>query len=692
MKGKISRRLCSWFLVFAMLFCLLPTAAFAVDGNSGFFALVQHAPAPDTYPDGKIAGNGTTIKDINFEVTLPAGSGTYKPTVPEGGKYTTTDGVVYQLDKIQMVYAGADNMTYQYVNELDGTGTATIPEGTTTAIIYYFWKEVTEPEEPDQPEGDVFNFIDSLTRKVNQGNTFVLRRPQYGMDIYKVDSKENLTFTYDATMDMENLGSGVFGDGSWETLQKNADKIQESTWVDLHFQFDKDWIQKEDIHIDENTTLTSDMFDFKKDDDGVFHEIKDMENGGVELVLHCKWKTPSQEDLNEGLDPMITLTGVKVDLPNDWNDNETIVIKNHGYVDGEVYAKLDPNATYVEKADINGGTKDDMFVLTTSDKVSLPGLDKSIIVNDEEVDNTSVNAGGKVTFQLESNVPENLKDYIQYTQTGTGDPTDNNGEVDLKGEMKEYTLTFHDKMDEELVTPANFVVKLVNADGKETVLPNDPVDGFYVLSQPGEDGCTFDITLALDALYNAGIIDESDFGVTSIVVTYEATLDQSVTNGTFENEAWVTNNYEWETEHDTVTVDTYQIDIHKFGNGQINTEPLAGAHFKLYQKVNGEEVIVEGCDDLISGKDGHVKVNGLKAGTYYLKETQAPDGYVCSDKEVEIKIPERANEENVVKVNFDNRSIPHTGGMGTTIFSIVGGVLIAMAGTVFVISRRKRRA
>ena len=44
----------------------------------------------------------------------------------------------------------------------------------------------------------------------------------------------------------------------------------------------------------------------------------------------------------------------------------------------------------------------------------------------------------------------------------------------------------------------------------------------------------------------------------------------------------------------------------------------------------------------------------------------------------------------MVNVNFANSQIPHTGGMGTTMFSIVGGALIATAGVIFVISRKKR--
>ncbi len=684
MKGKISRRLCSWLLVFAMLFCLLPTAAFAVEGNS-LQAAVSHNLAPENgeYPEDSLPGTKNLDGIPTNGIKVPTEAGSFTPDIPFGGTYVV-DGVTYQLDKIQLMTSGSDGLTYEYAKDLSGNSSVNIPEGAKTAAIFYYWKAIqdtTEPEEPDQPEGDVFNFIDSLTRKVNQGGTFVLRRPQYGMDIYKVESKENLTFTYDATMDMENLGSVIFGDGSWETLQVNVDKIQESTWVDLHFQFDKDWIQKEDIHIDENTTLTSDMFDFKKDDDGVFHEIKDMENGGVELVLHCKWKTPSQEDLNEGLDPMITLTGVKVDLPSNWNGNETIVIKNHGYVDGEVHAKLNPDATYVERADINGGTKDDMFVLTTSDKVSLPGLDKSIIVNDEEVDNTSVDAGGKVTFQLESNVPENLKDYIHYTQTGTGDPTDNNGEVDLKGEMEEYTLTFHDQIADELTIDfESFVVKL----GDDTELTY--MDEYTI--EETEDG--FNLTVDLAQLYAMGLInEEEDFGKTPITVEYQATLNQNVEHGTFENEAWVTDNHEWETEHDTVTVDTYQIKITKYETGHDNKH-LAGAYFQLYSDPECTESIGE---EQTTGEDGLAYFSGLAAGTYYLKETKAPEGYVCSTEVLEIEVPgDNADRDNVIGTRFANSLIPHTGGMGTTIFSIVGGVLIAMAGTVFVISRRKRRA
>ena len=683
-KTKMPKRLLSVLLALAMVFCLLPISALA-EGTS--------FPVNANYYNA----DSSSVEILNelkeaYPLTLPEATPgkTYTLILPEKTEYTIGE-TTYTLERVKLMVGGPGigTLSREWTIPLSvgESMTMEIPaEGVIRVAAYYYWSvsggEPTDPEEPGGRPGIVTNVINSLERTVNQNDLAVPRTPQYGMDIYRVESKNDLTLTYSADMDMTKLGSSFFGANSWETLQKHWTEIKDATWVDLHFQFDEKVTITDDALA--NAKLKSDMFSEKFNEDG---SNQWWTITGKELILHCKWDSDkAKENMQDKgtLDPMIELTGVKVALPDDWGDKDTIVIRNHGYVDGKVWARLE-GATNDEWAEIDGGEKDDEFVLTTSDKVSLPGLEKKIIEDGEEKDNTSVNVGAPITFQLKSNVPEDLKELIEYTGNGTHDKVDVVGTIP---EGEEYTLTFHDKMNSAFVVPEYFLVYLGDDMLDQTKLLELNKD--YQVNFDLED-CTFEIQLDLAALYNKGIIKDEDLGKTSITVSYNTKLKDTVTNGTFENESWVTAG-EWETSHDTVTVDTYQIDIHKFGNGQINTEPLAGAHFKLYQKVDGKEVIVEGCDDLISGKDGHVKVNGLKAGTYYLKETQAPDGYVCSDKEVEIKIPERANEENVVKVNFDNRSIPHTGGMGTTIFSIVGGVLIAMAGTVFVISRRKRRA
>lgn len=703
MKTKWFRRLLSSVLVVMLLFCSLPLNAFAVESP------VQVTSAYKKEDGGN--GQGTSFADSNEEqelknaISLPnntANAGeNFTPKLPEKLTYDGTTAT-FNLVRVYVgwlistdkgpVFGGGQSLA---VSDGKISGSVALPSDSLYVSVYYIWERTAkEPEQPGGRPEIVTNVINSLTRTVAQNKKELSYETQYGMDIYRVEEdeqgmKNDLTLTYSADMDMTKLGSSFFGDNSWETLLEWYDRITDETSVDLHFELD------EKVTITDkalaNAKLESDMFSEKPNEDNSskwWTITKDNE-----LILHCKWdsdKAKANMETNGTLKPMIKLTGVKVALPDDWGDKDTIVIRNHGYVDGKVWAHRQSASSTgdLEWAEIDGGEKDDEFVLTTSDKVSLPGLEKKIIEDGEEKDNTSVNVGAPITFQLKSNVPEDLKELIEYTGNGTHDKVDVVGTIP---EGEEYTLTFHDKMNSNFTVPTIFDVRIGNPDTSEDPWAGMLTQGvdFTVITNPKD--CTFEIQLDLVKLYNEGIIKDEDLGKTSITVSYNAKLKDTVTNGTFENEAWVTAG-EWETSHDTVTVDTYQIDIHKFGNGQINTEPLAGAHFKLYQKVDGKEVIVEGCDDLISGEDGHVKVNGLKAGTYYLKETQAPDGYVCSDKEVEIKIPERANEENVVKVNFDNRSIPHTGGMGTTIFSIVGGVLIAMAGTVFVISRRKRRA
>lgn len=139
---------------------------------------------------------------------------------------------------------------------------------------------------------------------------------------------------------------------------------------------------------------------------------------------------------------------------------------------------------------------------------------------------------------------------------------------------------------------------------------------------------------------------------------------------------------------------TFDITVFKYdqatatGEGDSWTaKGLPGAIFTLYSDEDCTVVV----DTATSDNDGYATFTGLDTGTYYLKETAAPEGYVKSDKALEVTITEDV-ADNTVSVSFANSPIPHTGGMGTTLFSIVGGVLIAMAGTIFVISRRKRRA
>ncbi len=380
---------------------------------------------------------------------------------------------------------------------------------------------------------------------------------------------------------------------------------------------------------------------------------------------------------------------------------------NDGYTDDVSSARweadaADENDNYISLYDITGeSTASGILALkaahgtnptTSSDpdengKTSLPGLEKSIVTSQNEegvatatTSNATAAANDKVTFELVSIVPETLKNYIEYVGI------EDNQYVKVKGQPKdgaEYTLTFHDTLDSAFTLDAGSIVVRIG----DTVLDSSN----YTVTQ-SEDDNSFTVVLHLLQLYLNGIISEEDFGLTSITVTYDATLSADVTAGTYYNKAYVTFQ-EGKSTEDTVEVDTYGLSIFKYDQSKASASNatdanaaanLQGAKFTLS---DGTDVI---RNDLVSGEDGYIILNGLDAGTYYLTETEAPDGFVCSSTPIEITISEGTSTDNVVYVVVANAPIPSTGGAGTRMYLICGACLIAAAGTVFVVSHKKK--
>ena len=335
--------------------------------------------------------------------------------------------------------------------------------------------------------------------------------------------------------------------------------------------------------------------------------------------------------------------------------------------------------------------------LNPKDKTSYPGLDKQVSDKNEPdwTDGVNAAAGQDVNFKLTSNVPDDLLNYIipDVDEPEVVEPVATNALVPVE-DRGHYNLTFHDRMDEELDSNDDFTVFLdsnkngvLDENDKELTYLDDYTISYNVNHDDGI--CDFEIEMDLVDLYEKGAITDKDIeNATDIIVTYTATLDKNAPAGEYKNTAWVT--YESGSSSEViVTVETYGLNIFKYDQATSSNEGgptgLAGAEFTLTK--DGDE---DFSKTLTSGQDGTVSLEGLDAGTYYLKETKAPEGYVCSDKVVTIKIPDQTGTDNMVNVNFANSQIPHTGGMGTTLFSIVGGALIATAGVIFVISRKKR--
>lgn len=101
-----------------------------------------------------------------------------------------------------------------------------------------------------------------------------------------------------------------------------------------------------------------------------------------------------------------------------------------------------------------------------------------------------------------------------------------------------------------------------------------------------------------------------------------------------------------------------------------------------------------------TNKSGAADFPGLKDGTYYLKEIEAPAGYnlLAADKDVLIAgttTTEGTTTVDTTKLtvttkveNAKGDALPATGGMGTTIFYILGTVLLLGAGVLMVTKKR----
>lgn len=161
---------------------------------------------------------------------------------------------------------------------------------------------------------------------------------------------------------------------------------------------------------------------------------------------------------------------------------------------------------------------------------------------------------------------------------------------------------------------------------------------------------------------------------------------------------------------------------------QANNNPLSGAEFTIYKDVTqGTSGAVELTVDnetkygvevttITTGANGEATYNKLDADIkYYVKETKAPEGYsIYDDKAYELTgakaeqntpIPYEAGSVTYNKITYDYTdftartfedttlsALPSTGGIGTTIFTIGGIVIMIAAAALFFANRRKNNA
>lgn len=337
-------------------------------------------------------------------------------------------------------------------------------------------------------------------------------------------------------------------------------------------------------------------------------------------------------------------------------------------------------------------------------KAQAPTIEKKI-VNGDDSNHTSVNIGDQVEFELTAKVPD-------------------------MASFDTYAFTISDTLSKSLTFDAKTVVVKI---GENTLAVKDN----YKLTEPAnpETDNTFTIEFTKDQLAK---YVKHETGAT-IVVTYKATLNKNaLTTDKESNKATLkySNNPAGDGTGTVKTPDVpvyiydFDIEIAKYDgtNGDTDADKakkLSGANFilykvkgegnnaeKLYYVQNTETKAVTWSEDetaatkWITDNQGKVTFQGIAAGTYYLHETQAPAGYNTLKKDVEVKITatykdngeldgssatSTDNGQYIQVQSIANKAgavLPSTGGIGTTIFYVLGSIL-ALGAAVLLIAKKR---
>jgi len=272
--------------------------------------------------------------------------------------------------------------------------------------------------------------------------------------------------------------------------------------------------------------------------------------------------------------------------------------------------------------------------------------------------------------------------------------------IDVHAGAENYVL--HDQMSDGLtfdrVTKIEHVVP-----GNNTHTADEEM---YTVETETEDGCTFEV------IFSEKFCDELETN-DKIIVYYQAMLNRNaiVANKGNPNEAWLDYGEGNHSNSDTTETYTFGLDIVKTDS---QNKLIDGAEFKIYDALtDGHEVAVVLMDDGVTYrrartdetgvsivvKDGQVRVVGFDNGTYYLEETVSPKGYnkltarqkfIISGENLDAVFNGEiySTGSGVHVVNKTGSMLPETGGFGTTLFIIIGGLAVLGAGITLFVRRR----
>lgn len=308
-------------------------------------------------------------------------------------------------------------------------------------------------------------------------------------------------------------------------------------------------------------------------------------------------------------------------------------------------------------------------------------IEKKIVIDgDEKVDSNSAGIGDTVNFKITITVKD--------------------------GAPKGYVL--HDKLSGLTFDPGSLKVEI----GTRELTANTD----YTLVANPTDGDSFDVE------FIDGKLKPNDV----VVVTYSATVaaDATIAGAGNKNTAQLEYNGKHSTKEETTTY-VWKLNVHKYALDSKNKEvALSSAKFVLYRmdgdtkeyakltngRINGWVTNMGDAAILETSGEGNILIEGLNVGTYYLEETEAPVGYNKLTKPIEVKITAtsdatgvsetveyknssetsytQATDATVKVLNKAGTQLPSTGGIGTTLFYVIGGGLMAVAAVLLVTKKR----
>lgn len=347
-----------------------------------------------------------------------------------------------------------------------------------------------------------------------------------------------------------------------------------------------------------------------------------------------------------------------------------------------------------------------------SSLASLPYFDGKKYVS---VDQTEHNLAEKVSTSSVSVDKKADKTYVgdnnktvTYTLTAS-----TAGSID--NQLKKYEIV--DTMDEGLTFNENSVVVKYDGTGDALTLGTD-----YSIEKnhpyAGKNGEATTATFAV-VFKSATLASEKFYDAENVVVTYTADLNEKAklntpitnTDGLVYGNDSDTN---FEPGKTSPNVFTYGMKVVKV-NGNDTTQKLADAEFQIFTDAEAKTPLTVKVDDknvnVVAKTDATGEAIFVLEGTtttfkfdakqtYYAKEIAAPTGYNLNSSVFTVSIDTSkeytfvgniADGDNVAVANYPV-TVPKTGGMGTMMFYVGGAALIACAGVLLFVLKRKKAA